>query len=176
MKVRLMLAAAVAITGVMLVVTPGALAQTTMTPGVTLPTTACTLTAPLGAGACTVQLTGFQVVGGQPNAVLNIVNGAGDVVATITTPLTGLLQATGTCQILDLHLGPINLDLLGLVVQTNAIHLQITAVSGPGNLLGNLLCSVAHLLDNPSGQLTGVVNLLNNILRQGGTLQVAPTV
>jgi hypothetical protein len=112
------------------------------------------------------------VIGGQPNAVLNLVNSAGDVVATVTAPLTGILQATGTCQILDLTIGPIHLDLLGLIVDTNTIHLQITAQSGPGNLLGNLLCSVAHLLDNPSGQLTGVINLLNNILRQGGTLSV----
>ncbi len=172
MKVRLLLGAAVAATGVMLVLASGAAAQPTPAPGITLPTTACTLTAPLGTGACTVQLTGFQVIGGQPNAVLNIVNSAGNVVATVTAPLQGLLQATGTCQILDLTVGPIHLDLLGLVVDTNAIHLQITAQSGPGNLLGNLLCAVAHLLDNPSQQLTGVVNLLNNILRQGGTLQV----
>jgi hypothetical protein len=173
MKIRLTIAALFVAVATALVAVPGAMAQTTVAPGVTLPTTSCVL--PSG-GACAVNLTGFRVIGGQPNAVLNVVNTAtGDVVSTVTAPLTGLLQATGTCQILDLTLGPIHLDLLGLVVDTNQIHLQITAQSGSGNLLGNLLCSVAHLLDNPSGQLTGVVNLLNNILRQGGTLAVVPT-
>lgn len=176
MKVRLLFAAFVAAIATSLVATSGAMAQTTVAPGVTLPTTNCTLSGALGGGACSVNLTGFQVIGGQPNAVLNLVNSTGDVVATVTAPLQGLLQATGTCQILDLTIQPIHLNLLGLVVDTNTIHLQITAQSGSGNLLGNLLCSVAHLLDNPSGQLTGVVNLLNNILRQGGTLTAVPSV
>jgi hypothetical protein len=45
--------------------------------------------------------------------------------------------------------------------------LDITAQSGPGNLLGNLLCSVAHLLDsNAAGQ--GLASLLNNLLRALG--------
>ena len=175
MKIRLLFAAFVAAIATSLVATSGAMAQTTVAPGVTLPTTNCTLSGALGGGACSVNLTGFQVIGGQPNAVLNLLNGTGDVVATVTAPLQGL-QATGTCQILDLTLQPIHLNLLGLVVDTNTIHLQITAQSGSGNLLGNLLCSVTHLLDNPSGQLTGVVNLLNNILRQGGTLAVVPNV
>jgi hypothetical protein len=63
------------------------------------------------------------------------------------------------CQILDLTLGPLNLNLLGLVVTLNQVHLNITAVPGPGNLLGNLLCSVTHLLD--SGNTAGLQSLLN---------------
>ena len=46
------------------------------------------------------------------------------------------------------------------------MHLNITAVPGAGELLGNLLCAVAGLLD--SGQLgnlgTVLTNLLNAIL------------
>ena len=53
----------------------------------------------------------------------------------------------GACQVLNLVLGPINLDLLGLVVRTNRINLRIDAVPGPGNLLGNLLCAITGLLD-----------------------------
>jgi len=63
--------------------------------------------------------------------------------------------AAAGCPILDLQLGPINLNLLGLVVQTSPICLTITAYQG-GGLLGDLLCAVAHLLD---GGLT-----LNQIL------------
>jgi hypothetical protein len=51
----------------------------------------------------------------------------------------------GTCPILDLSLGPIDLNLLGLVVQTSPICLTITANAG-GGLLGDLLCRVANLL------------------------------
>ena len=51
------------------------------------------------------------------------------------------------CQVLNLVLGPINLDLLGLVVRTNRINVRIDAVPGAGNLLGNLLCAITGLLD-----------------------------
>ncbi len=56
--------------------------------------------------------------------------------------------AHADCPILDLALGPINLDLLGLNVVTSEICLRITAEPGDGNLLGNLLCGVAGLLDD----------------------------
>jgi hypothetical protein len=72
-----------------------------------------------------------------------------------------LLQAT--CEILDLDIGPIHLDLLGLVVDLSAIHLDITAVSGAGNLLGNLLCAVAGLLD-PNGFLDELIGTLTDLL------------
>ena len=75
-------------------------------------------------------------------------------------------QAAGSCQIVNLVLGPVNLNLLGLTVHLNRVHLNITAQTGPGNLLGNLLCAVAHLLDGTplSGLLQRVTNLLNRIL------------
>jgi len=73
-------------------------------------------------------------------------------------------QSTGSCRILDLVLGPLHLDLLGLVVDLNRVHLTITAQRGPGNLLGNLLCAVANLLNgNPLNNLR-LAALLNGIL------------
>ncbi len=47
--------------------------------------------------------------------------------------------APATHEVLELPLGPISLDLLGALVQTSPICLNITATPGPGNLLGNLL-------------------------------------
>ncbi len=79
----------------------------------------------------------------------------------VTLPVT---TAQAACRILHLELGPIYLNLLGLVVRTNRIVVDITAVPGPGNLLGNLLCSVAHLLDNTSTTPTQLVAVLNRIL------------
>jgi len=81
------------------------------------------------------------------------------VVSSVVTPA----QAGGSCQVLDLVLGPLHLDLLGLVVDLNQVHLTITAVPGPGNLLGNLLCAVTHLLDNTGGGTAGLQNLINQI-------------
>jgi hypothetical protein len=62
------------------------------------------------------------------------------------------LPPGNACSILSLDLGPINLNLLGLVVRTNQIQLRIDAVQGPGNLLGNLLCGITGIL-NPSGAI-----------------------
>jgi hypothetical protein len=76
-------------------------------------------------------------------------------------------QSAGSCQILDLVLGPLDLDLLGLQVHLDTVHLNITAQQGPGNLLGNLLCAVAGLLDGNTGVnavLTQIANLLNQLL------------
>ena len=74
--------------------------------------------------------------------------------------------AMATCDILLLDLGPLHLDLLGLTVDLNEVILDMNAVSGAGNLLGNLLCAVLGLLDIP-GAIAGIIQLLdtiNNIL------------
>jgi hypothetical protein len=49
--------------------------------------------------------------------------------------------ATPTCSILDLVLGPLHLDLLGLVVDLNQVHLTITG-NPAGGILGRLLCGL----------------------------------
>lgn len=46
------------------------------------------------------------------------------------------------CPILDLILGPLHLNLLGLIVDLNQVHLTITA-SPTGGVLGSLFCSLA---------------------------------
>jgi hypothetical protein len=127
--------------------------------------------------------TGLTTVRVDACATLQRINSDGDavlrVVGTVTNTATGVtttftdtavapLQVTGTCEILDLVIGPIHLDLLGLVVDVNQIEINITAEQGPGNLLGNLLCAVAGLLDpgpNPGDTLVQqVIALLNQIL------------
>jgi hypothetical protein len=78
-----------------------------------------------------------------------------------------MAQSAGSCQILDLVLGPLDLDLLGLQVHLDTVHLNITAQSGPGNLVGNLLCAVAGLLDGglPLSTVLGqIAALLNQLL------------
>jgi hypothetical protein len=73
------------------------------------------------------------------------------------------------CDVANLVLGPLNLDLLGLVVDLNQLVLDVTAQPGAGNLLGNLLCSVLGLLDVAGAvaqvlQLVGSLNTLTALL------------
>ena len=100
------------------------------------------------------------------------VTAVGRLVGTVTNTATGVVTSIvrsvalpvavgdATCDILHLDLGPLSLDLLGLQIDLSQIVLDITAQSGAGNLLGNLLCGVAGLLDNPGG----LARLLNQIL------------
>jgi hypothetical protein len=121
-------------------------------------------------GTFTGSLTNAQFV--NQNGVLTLVgdltgtltNAAGTVLGTVTnlpisTPVTGA-AGSGGCSILDLTLGPLHLDLLGLVVDLNQVHLTITGQTGNGQLLGNLLCGLANALNGNGGGLAGVLNRL----------------
>jgi hypothetical protein len=102
------------------------------------------------------------------SGLATVTTATGTVIGSFTNqPLTAAAIPTGpnTCPILHLDVGPISLNLLGLVVTVpNHIVLDITAVSGPGNLLGNLLCAVTHLLDQTPQPLNQIVALLNQII------------
>jgi hypothetical protein len=103
---------------------------------------------------CTLQLISFSRSGGGLSAVLRLTNEATGATTDIRVPITALQQG-GTCTILDLTLGPIDLFLLGLRIQTNEIHLTITAQRG--TLLGDLLCGLFfNGLATP--QLAGALN------------------
>lgn len=60
-------------------------------------------------------------------------------------PMTAQQQtASGAvCPILDLVLGPLHLNLLGLIVDLNQVHLTVTADPN-GGVLGSLFCSLAN--------------------------------
>ena len=95
-------------------------------------------------------------------------------------PVAGARQAAfpptpsaGACNVLNLVLAPLDLNVLGLQVHLDQVVLNIVAQSGAGQLLGNLLCFVAGLLDGGgllSGLLTQVTALLNRILGALGGL------
>jgi len=112
--------------------------------------------------------TGFTTQNGQL-AVTGLVQGTlttlpgtpVPVSQTVTTTVTNA-TAAGSCRVLDLGLGPLHLNLLGLAVDLNQVNLDIVAQQGPGNLLGNLLCAVANLLNG--GNTGGLATLLNRLL------------
>jgi hypothetical protein len=95
-----------------------------------------------------------------------VTDAAGTLVGTVTDfavnlPITSTQGST--CEILHLELGPLDLDLLGLQIRLNRVVLDITAEQGPGNLLGNLLCAIASLLDS-NGSLRAITQHLNRLI------------
>jgi hypothetical protein len=119
----------------------------------------------------TFTITKFAVQNGQIVAVGTLTgtlrDAAGNVIGTVTNLPVTLPVTTGqsSCTILELTLGPLDLNLLGLMVHLDQVHLLITAEPGPGNLLGNLLCQIAGLLDN-GASLNAVVDKLNQVLKR----------
>jgi hypothetical protein len=133
-------------------------------------TTPVTGTVPGGTFTGTVTLLDFINKNGQL-AVTGVLTGtttiAGvvtQVTQTFTAPVTA--AAGGSCDILFLDIGPIFLDLLGLQVDLSRIVLDIDAVAGAGNLLGNLLCAVVGILDGGLNLdiLTNQLNVLLDVL------------
>jgi len=164
---RLAVATGVAVVLAMLVSTaaPVHAAQTTQTirpSGISMPVTSVATSAVQFVG--TFDLNQFLATADGVVAVGTITGTLTDVLGNVTTVVRNVtipINITQTaCDILHLELGPLDLDVLGLVVHLNKIVLDIDAQPGPGNLLGNLLCGVAGLLDNP----TGLARLLNDIL------------
>jgi hypothetical protein len=67
------------------------------------------------------------------------------VARTVRMPTRRLLQippTPGACQVLNLTLGPLDLNLLGLRVRLSRVDLRIEAIPG-GGLLGDLLCGLS---------------------------------
>jgi len=115
-----------------------------------------------------VNLTDLSLTGG-------VLSAAGTVAGTLagqsfTTNITNFTfqqddPATTAveCSVLSLHLAPIDLDLLGLNVDTSEICLDVTATPG-GGLLGDLLCGLAGGLPLGTLPTLGGVGGLNDVL------------
>ena len=76
---------------------------------------------------------------------------------------TGATIQQLTCEILELTLGPLDLNLLGLEVHLDTVHLTIDA-NPAGGLLGDLLCAIANLLN--SGPILSILDQLLTLLNQ----------
>jgi opacity protein-like surface antigen len=161
-------------------------AQTPTTP---IPTTSFTHVPVSGTAHNGKQFTGhfnvsqFVTRGGKTYALGTLTGKLGNrtikrsnvaIPASVPSNPTGIASSAAACPILHLVLGPLNLNLLGLTVHLNQVVLDITAQSGSGNLLGNLLCSVSNLLNGTGGstlstqQLTGLLNIVQQLLNVPG--------
>lgn len=170
MKPRLALAAVLVCAAASVVgLTASASAQTTTGLTTTCVTTNCLTQNTTGTvGGVTYDLTStVNRFVNRNGALFAVVTTTGTANGTSVGSITSLvpvssLAADPTCTILDLTLGPLHLNLLGLVVDLNQVHLTITGQTGPGNLLGNLLCGLANALNG--NQAGGLATLLNRLL------------
>ncbi|MFH5803109.1 hypothetical protein [Alienimonas sp. DA493] len=128
------------------------------------------------------EVTEFTVEGNQliANGTLSgdLLNKKGKVTRSISEDLSAPVQsltmmdtnatATGTdraamaadsCMILDLDLGPLDLNLLGLVIDLEPIVLDIFAVPSDG-ALGSLLCALV----GPDGLISDIAGLLEDLI------------
>lgn len=99
----------------------------------------------------------------------------GAVQTILDNVLGGLVGSTGDgptaqqngrghrCDLVNLELGATTLNLLGLEVRTSDICLDVYAVRGDG-LLGNLLCGLENLLDNPGNPLNAINRFVDRII------------
>ena len=74
-------------------------------------------------------------------------------------PAASFLRVQGqSCPVLNVALGPANVDLFGVQVALTAVTLDLTGAAGTP--LGDLVCAASGLL----GNVAGLVNLLNSVL------------
>jgi hypothetical protein len=143
---------------------------TTLSVGLAAPAAEAQIDAGSGIVINDINLDGVQLVDGVLTAT------GGTVTGTIaglpfTTDITNfaldlLPDVPGACSILNLELGPIDVDLLGLHVDTSQICLSLTAFAGQG-LLGDLLCGLADgfLLNlDLEGLLDGLTDVIGPVL------------
>jgi len=121
------------------------------------------------AGALNGGLNLGQILGSLTGAqAATLQTGLTNLLNSVLGQLTSAAAVTGaSCPILNLALGPVDLNLLGLNVHLDncaggPVTLAITALPGPGALLGNLLCSLANVLNGPNNG-NAVAALLQNI-------------
>ena len=159
----------------LLIVLPSAGAQAA-SGGLTVPVTGKAKNGPTLTGTFTVKqfvATGDPTtpIGALGTLVLTTPDGRRLAATQATMPVTlksgaaasGLSAQLLTCEILELTLGPLDLNLLGLEIHLDTVHLTIDA-NPLGGLLGQLLCSIANLLS--LGDILGVLDQLLDLLNQ----------
>jgi len=93
-----------------------------------------------------------------------VLTSTGSAVTAVSSAATMAVTSSGTCTVLTLTLGPLDLTLLGLHIHLNEVVLTIDA-NPAGGLLGQLLCALAG-----GTALDQLVNLLNQLLALLGSV------
>jgi hypothetical protein len=154
MRAKLLMLVVAASVVAVLVVPAGASAQAPAAPP--------DLTDRVDCADCTVELVAFNNVRGNLHAVLRVTNEATGQTRRTSAPIAQ--QQGGSCLILEITIPPIDIFLLGIRIQTDTIHIRITAERG--TLLGDLLCGL-FFPDRGGAAQNQVVAALNEAVREG---------
>jgi hypothetical protein len=92
----------------------------------------------------TLSMTGVQLVNGVLTAVGtitgNVPTPTGDVVGSTTQAVSAPVQVSASCEILNLVLGPLDLNLLGLVVHLDQVVLNTSPRSRAPAICSAIFC------------------------------------
>ena len=119
----------------------------------------------LGAGGGVTAYDGAGLLDGSLSVLFNLTAplAAGALLPGLTTPVPVPPAAPGA--LVTLNLNPLDINLLGVEIQTSPITVTVSAQSGDGLLLGNTLTLASHLVNLPA-----VSDALNNVLGNVVTL------
>ena len=81
-----------------------------------------------------------------------------------SAPVAPVVAAADNSQVLRLAVPPIDLNLLGLNLQTDVIRVNADALTGEGRLLGNVLLTLLNTLDATPQDIADLNNNLNGVL------------
>jgi len=101
------------------------------------------------------------------NVLATAVNLADSASLSVNGVKSGSLSsaAASSVNVLNLAVAPVHLNLLGLLVDTSTIHVSITANSGDGLVLGNVVSDLANLFNPPLPSKLDL-NTINSRLKQ----------
>lgn len=133
-------------------------------------------------GNLLTDVAGLLNVQGVSNALDSVLNNVVSLVNQSSLSINGLTGSTtytSTTPVLDAYIAPVNLNLLGAVVTTSPINLVITAHSGSGLALGNIVTDLANVLNGTTGNIVnnvenGLSSLLNTLNQQFPNIASAP--
>jgi hypothetical protein len=116
-------------------------------------------------------LTTLLNVAAVNNALNNVLGTTVDLVNSVGLVVNGVKGGSlstadaSTTPVLNLLVAPVHLDLLGLLVDTSAIHVTITAHAGKGLVLGNVVTDLANLFNPPLPDKLSI-DVINTKLKQ----------
>ncbi|HXF62741.1 MAG TPA: hypothetical protein VNK95_14050 [Caldilineaceae bacterium] len=111
-----------------------------------------------------LEITDFMVQDGQliANGLFTVTDFEGNnQTLPVSLPVKGM-TADETCQVLTLALGPLNLDVLGILINADEVQLQVVANPEKG-FFGELLCGIADAYNTANLEL--VAAMLNEVIQ-----------
>jgi hypothetical protein len=85
-----------------------------------------------------------------------------DEVQSFTVIASSLSSNGGNCRVVNLNLQPFHFDELGVLASLSPVDIHVNGQRGIDQIAGNLLCSVAHLLNG--GAVSSILDRINDLI------------